>query len=95
MGFSVVVAAVIPSKGHWAEFFILQNGSDTSDCGGSVDSGCASLLQVLYRHYAEPPKLGLQITTDTSLVIDKNIVVSFVVMLMHRPSLYAHQSLCC
>ncbi len=41
-----------------------------------MDSACVSLLQVLHIYYAEPPKLGLHIITDTSLVIDKNIVVS-------------------
>ncbi len=58
------------------EYFILQNGSDTSDCGGSVASACASLQQVLNRYYAEPPTMGLQITTDKSIVVDKNGMVS-------------------
>ncbi len=74
-GFSFAVVS-LPKGGDWAEYYILQNGSDTSECGGSVASACASLQQVLNRYYAEPPTMGLQITTDISLFVDQSIMVS-------------------
>ncbi len=78
--FLVVLTIVVPkSTGHFSDLFhffhISHNGSDTSDCGGSVDSACFSLLHVLMLYYAEPPNMGLGIKTDKSLVINSNLMV--------------------
>ncbi len=59
-------------------YFISHNGSDTSDCGGTVDSACFSLLHVLRLNCAHPPSKGLKIKTDKSIVIDNNLLVSLV-----------------
>ncbi len=56
-------------------YHISINGSDTGDCGGSVDSACFSFLQVLRLYYAEPPTAGLEIRTGKSLVIDSKVMV--------------------
>ncbi len=57
-------------------YHISHNGSDTSNCGGSVDSACFSLLHVLMLYYAEPPTKGLEIMTDKSLFLYKSTMVS-------------------
>ncbi len=58
------------------QYFILHNGSDTSDCEGSIGSACASLQQVLSLYYAQPPTKGLQIVTEMSLILDHKVVLS-------------------
>ncbi len=58
------------------QYFLLQNGSDTTDCGKSLDSACLSLPHVLHLYYAEPPTMALQIKTDKSLIIDAPVLVS-------------------
>ncbi len=65
-----------PTGSTYINYFILQNGSDTSDCGGSVESACASLPHVLSLYYANPPTMGLMIKTDKSLLIDSKLMVS-------------------
>ncbi len=58
-------------------YHMSQNGSDTSDCGGSVDSACFSFLHVLKLYYTKPPTMGLEIRTEKSLFLDKSTMVSF------------------
>ncbi len=65
----------LPAKSENVVYHILQNGSDTSDCGSSVDSACFSLLYVLMLYYAQHPKLVLEIRTDVSLKIDEKFMV--------------------
>ncbi len=65
----------LPSGKQFTVFFILDNGTDTSDCGGSKESACASLLHVLMLYFGKPPEMGLEIRTDQSLVIEHNVVV--------------------
>ncbi len=69
--------------------FLLHNGSDTIACGKSVNSACFSLLHVLMLYYAEPPTMGLIISTDKSLQIDNNLLVSSLVLLIKIPEHYA------
>ncbi len=65
----------LPCKYEFGVFYLMHNGSDTSHCGGSVHSACFSFMHVLKLYYAEPPTVGLHITTDKSLIIDKNTLV--------------------
>ncbi len=74
-----LVVSVIPllNETHspsW--YFMLYNGSDTKDCGRSVDSACLSLLHVLNLYYAKPPTEQLAIMIDIPLEINKNFLVS-------------------
>ncbi len=82
---SMFAVVPVPIGDMYTEYYILDNGSDTADCGGSVDSGCASLLHVLKLYYAEPPTKGLKITTDKSLQINNNLMV-IVVCLTSKPT---------
>ncbi len=66
----------LPQGNESVRFFLLHNGSDTSDCGRSMDSACFSLLQVLSLYYGKPPTKGLAIITDKSLQINENVMVS-------------------
>ncbi len=66
----------LPSGNKFSLFYLIHNGSDTSDCGKSVDSACFSLLHVLKLYYAEPPTMGLEIRTDKSISIDNTFMVS-------------------
>ncbi len=75
----VLFATVLPllnNSQSASVYFILHNGSDTSDCGGSADSACFSLIHVLMLHYAEPPTGSLTIVIDMPLKIDNNFMVS-------------------
>ncbi len=73
------VSAVVPlpDGNERVKYFLLHNGSDTSNCGRSIDSACASLLHVLMLYFAKPPTKGLEIITDHSLLIDEKMNVSF------------------
>ncbi len=73
----ILVSAVVPlpSGNDNITYYLLQNGSDSIDCGGSVDSACFSLLHILKLYYAEPPTMGLEIIVDHSLLVDGKIMV--------------------
>ncbi len=66
----------LPPGNESITYYLLHNGSDTSDCGKSEDSACASLLHVLMKYYAVPPTGGLELVVDQSLLIDENVAVS-------------------
>ncbi len=66
----------LPPGNDSVTYYLLQNGSDTNDCGGSVDSACFSLLHVLMLYYSGPPDMGLEIIVDHSLLINNKTVVS-------------------
>ncbi len=72
-----LLTSVVPiPKGDKNEIFhLLHNGSDTSDCGGSVDSACATFLYVLTLYFSEPPEMGLEIRTDMSINIMNDVLV--------------------
>ncbi len=73
--FSLAVLPLPP--GHETDlFYISHNGSDTSDCGGSTETACFSLLHVLGLYYTSPPIKGLEIKTDKSLIINNKTMVS-------------------
>ncbi len=65
----------VPVGDVFAIYHILQNGSDTSDCGSSVESACFSLLYVLMLYYAQPPTKGLELRIDKSIFVDSSLMV--------------------
>ncbi len=81
--FSYFLSAVVPLPpgNESVTYYLLHNGSDTSDCGGSVDSACFSLLHILNLYYAKPPEMGLEVIVDYSLVIGDKTMVSFFTIL--------------
>ncbi len=74
--FDISAAVPVPNGTTFVVYHLLSNGSDTNNCGGSVDSACSSLLHVLRLYYAKPPVMGLQISTDKLLEVDRTIFVS-------------------
>ncbi len=74
----IICSAVVPLPpgNDSVIFYLLKNGSDTTDCGRSAGSPCASLLHILMTYYTESPTVGLKIIIDQSLVIDNEIMVS-------------------
>ncbi len=77
--FVLLLFAVVPfpPENEFTNFYLLHNGSDTSDCGKSLDSACFSLLHVLKLYYAEVPMKGLEIVADKSLLLDNRTMVRF------------------
>ncbi len=72
--FSVVIP--MPSGNTFTVVHISHNGSDTKNCGDSADSACFSLQHVVHSYYGQPPKRGLALSTDKSLLIDDDVMVS-------------------
>ncbi len=83
-----------PSGNETIMYYMSRNGSDTSYCGRSVDSACSSMLHVLKLYYAEPPTIGLKIMTDKSLVIDKRLMVSLLIVFCSQQSSFPIKILC-
>ncbi len=75
----VILSAVVPlpPANESVTYYLLQNGSDTINCGGSVDSACLTFEHVLNLYYAKPPTKGLIVVLDQSLLIDNETMVSF------------------
>ncbi len=75
----VVLSAVapLPSGNETVIYYLLQNGSDTNNCGQSVSSACLTFEHLLNLYYAKPPSKGLKVVLDKSLILDHKIMVSF------------------
>ena len=60
------------------DWYLSHNGSDTSTCGRNVSNACKTLDWLLDRFYHAPYTLNetLSLVTDTSLIINNNLVVS-------------------
>ena len=60
------------------DWYLSHNGSDTSTCGRNVSNACKTLDWLLDRFYHVPYTLNetLSLVTDTSLIINNNLVVS-------------------
>ena len=59
-------------------WFLLSNGHDTSDCGLTPETACKTLdwLLARFENYSYMIHRTLNLITDTSLIIDQDLVVS-------------------
>ena len=67
-------------KMGYITFYLSSNGTDTSACGETEYTACATLDHVLSLYYgmSSDPHLGLEIITSKSFIINQNIMVSLV-----------------
>ena len=59
-----------------SQWYLLSNGTDTSYCGETVARSCKTLEWLLERFHESATSQSLSLITDTSLIIDSEIMVS-------------------
>ena len=67
---------------HYQTYHISSNGTDSVTCGGTSDTACETLEQVLSLHYHNPQyhPPGLEIITTESLIINQHLTVGVIAL---------------
>ena len=64
---------------RYNSYYLSDSGTDVSTCGRTADVACKSLEYILNLYYkaSSKPDVGLEIITSKSLIIDQQLMVSY------------------